>query len=119
MTATAERQQPRTWDFFLTGLLIVVLLALTGVYIVLGLGLGFGALGCTDSNAACNQTAITIGGALATFGTPVLALATIIVSAVFIAKRRIAFVVPLIGVLVVTGAYLFGAFLVSQAIPAG
>lgn len=117
MTATTERSQPRTWDFFLTGLFVVVLLALTGIFIVLGLGLGFGALGCADSSVACNHTAIAIGGALVTFGTPLLALATIAVTVVFFAKRRITFVVPLIGVLAVTGAYLLGYFLVTQGVP--
>jgi hypothetical protein len=114
---SADPKQPRSWDFFLTTFLLLLLLVITGIFIVLGLGFGFTTLGCGDTGA-CNSTAISIGGQLATFGTPIIALAAIIVSVVFIARRKIAFWVPIAGILVVSGVYLLAAFLVGEAVPA-
>jgi hypothetical protein len=112
----AERQ-PRSWDFFLTVFLIFVLLVLTAIFVVLGLGLSVSTLGCADSSENCNGLVISIGILIATAGSAVAAIAAIVVSIVFIARRRIAFVVPLVGCLAVVGLFLLGSWLVRLAVP--
>ena len=112
-----ERRQPRSWDFFLTVFLILVLLTLTAIILFLGFGLSVAALGCADSSVSCNGVAISVGTLLATVGPALVALAGIITSVVFIARRRVAFVVPLIAGVVVVGLFLLGSWLVGQAIP--
>ena len=112
-----ERRQPRGWDFFLTVFLLFVLLVLTAIFLFLGLGLSISSLGCADSTEACNDAVISAGTLLATLGTAVVALAGIIVSVVFIARRKVAFVVPLIASVAVVGLFLLGSWLVRLAVP--
>ena len=112
-----ERRQPRGWDFFLTVFLLFVLLVLTAIFLVLGLGLSVSALGCADSSQACNGIAISAGTLLATLGTAVVALAGIITTVVFIARRRVSFVVPLVACLAVVGLFTLGSWLVRVAVP--
>ena len=112
----AERP-PRSWDFFLTVFLIFVLLVLTAIFTVLGFGLSVSTLGCADSSENCNGLVISIGTLIAIAGSAVAAIAAIIVSVVFIARRRIAFVVPLVGCLAVVAMFLVGSWLVRLAVP--
>lgn len=116
MSAATERKQPRGWDFFLTSVFILVLLVLTGIFVTLGIGFGLNTLGCSGG---CDLDAIGIGAQVTTFGSPVVALIAIIVAVVFIARRKVAFWVPLVGILVIGGLYVLGAFLVSQGVPVG
>jgi hypothetical protein len=108
---------PRSWDFFLTVFLIFVLLVLTAIFVFLGLGLSVSTLGCADSSELCNGTVISIGTLLATAGTVLVAIAAVVVAVVFIARRRVAFVVPLVGCLAVVGLFLAGSWLVRLAVP--
>jgi len=113
----AERSAPRSWDFFLTVFLLFLLLVLTALFVVLGLGFGVATLGCADSAGACNDTVISVGSLLATVGTSAVALAGIVVAVVFIARRRISFVVPLVACLAVVGLFVLGSWLVRLAVP--
>ena len=117
MSLAAERKQPRGWDFFLTSVFILVLLVLTGIFVTLGIGFGLNTLGCADSSGECNLNAIGIGAQVTTFGSPAVALIAIVVAIVFIAKRRVAFWVPIAGILLVGGLYVLGAFIVAQGVP--
>ncbi|CAN5336298.1 hypothetical protein BH09ACT5_BH09ACT5_22190 [soil metagenome] len=112
-----EERPPRSWDFFLTVFLIFLLLVLTAIFVFLGFGLSVSTLGCADSSADCNGLVISIGTLLAIAGTSVVAIASIVVAVVFIARRRVAFVVPLVGCLVVVGLFLAGSWLVRLAVP--
>ena len=116
MTAT-EPKPPRSWDFLLTTALIFLLLALAGIFVVLGVGIGVATLGCHDAGAGCNTDVIGLSSQAIMFGSPVVALVAIVVSIVFISKRRVAFWVPIAGILVITGLHLAGAYLVGQAVP--
>nr|QMS47951.1 hypothetical protein WG33_0150 [uncultured bacterium] len=112
-----ERRSPRSWDFFLTVFLILMVLVLTAIFIVLGLGMSVATIACGDSALSCNGLAISIGTLLVIVGTPLVALAGIITSVVFIARRRVSFVVPLVTGIVLVGVYMLGAWLVAQAVP--
>lgn len=108
---------PRSWDFFLTVFLLFLLLVLTGIFLVLGFGLSVASLGCADSGDSCNGLAVSIGTLLATAGTALVALAGIVTSIVFIARRRVSFVVPLVACLAVVGLFTLGSWLVRVAVP--
>lgn len=112
-----DRKAPRSWDFFLTVFLLFLLLVLTAIFIVLGFGFGVATLTCADSSEACNDLVIGAGTLIVTLGTAVVALAGIITAVVFIARRRISFVVPLVACLAVIGLFLLGSWLVRSAIP--
>jgi hypothetical protein len=112
-----EQKPPRSWDFFLTVFLLFLLLVLTGIFLVLGLGLSVSALGCADSADDCNGIAFSAGTLLATAGTAVVALAGFVTTIVFIARRRMSFLVPLITCLAVVGLFFVGSWLVRVAVP--
>ena len=112
-----EQKPPRSWDFFLTVFLLFLLLVLTGIFLVLGLGLSVSALGCADSSDACNGVAFSAGTLLATAGTAVVALAGFVITIVFIARRRVSFLVPLITCAAVVGLFFVGSWLVRVAVP--
>ena len=112
-----EEKPPRTWDFFLTVFLLFLLLVLTAIFLVLGLGLSVATLTCADSSQSCNGSVISIGTILATFGVAIITLAGIITTVVFIARRRVAFAVPLVSCLAVVGVFVLGSWLVRLAVP--
>jgi hypothetical protein len=114
---TEEAKPPRSWDFFLTVFLLFLLLVLTAIFLFLGLGLSVSALGCADSSESCNGIVISVGTLLATVGTVVVALAGIITSVVFIARRKVSFLVPLVACLAVVGLFALGSWLVRLAVP--
>lgn len=114
---TPEGRPPRTWDFFLTIFLLLLLLILTGVFVILGFGMSVAALGCADS-ASCNYLVISIGTLLIMIGTPLVALAGIIVSVVWIARRKRSWLIALIAVVLSVGVFVLGSTLVDLAVPA-
>lgn len=111
-----ERPAPRTGDFFGTLVLLLVLYALTGIFVVLGLGAGFAAFGCADADVVCNEGTIQVASIAIVFGIPLLALVATIVSIVRLVRRRIAFWVPLVAGVLAVGLYLAGTWLVGASI---
>ena len=108
---------PRSWDFFVTVFLLFVLLVLTVIFLELGFGLSIVTLACADSSESCNGVVISVGTILATAGPAVIALAGFVTSIVFIARRRLSFVVPLVACLAVVGFFTLGSWLVRLAVP--
>ncbi|MEO8094124.1 MAG: hypothetical protein ABI632_04230 [Pseudolysinimonas sp.] len=117
MENTPEGRPPRAWDFFLTIFLIFMLLVLTVIFEVLAIGLAVTTITCADSSVACNYTFISAGSLVAIIGIPVVALTGIVLSIVWIARRKVSFVMPLIASLLVVGLYLLGAWVVDLAVP--
>ena len=114
---TPEGKPPRTWDFFLTIFLLLLLLILTGVFVILGFGLSVATLGCADSGS-CNYLVISIGTLIVMIGTPVVALAGIVVSVVWIARRKRSWLIALIACVLSVGVFALGTTLVNLAVPA-
>jgi hypothetical protein len=114
---TPAGRPPRSWDFFLTIFLLFLLLLLTGIFVVLGFGLGVTALPCADSSLACNYGVISAGTLIILIGTPLVAIAGIVVSVVWIARRKISFVIPLIACFVAVALFILGSYLVDLAVP--
>jgi hypothetical protein len=115
---TVEGRPPRSWDFFLTIFFIFMVLLLTGIFVVLGFGFGVATLGCGDSGGQCNQAVVGVGSLLVILGTPLVALAGIIVSVVWIARRKLSFWVPLAAIALAIAIFVLGSFLVDLAVPA-
>ncbi|MEQ1734922.1 MAG: hypothetical protein ABL886_00660 [Rhodoglobus sp.] len=114
---TPEGRPPRGWDFFLTIFLLVMLLVLTGVFVIVGFGLGVSTLPCADSREACNYGVISVGTLTVMLGTPLVALAGIVVSVVWIARRKLSFFIPLIACGVSVALFALGVWLVDLAVP--
>lgn len=117
MEETTAGRPPRTWDFFLTIFLIFLLLVLAVIFVVLGFGLGVSTLACADSAQACNYSFISAGGLIAVIGVPVVAMAGIVLSIVWIARRKLSFIMPLAACILVILVYLLGAYVVDLAVP--
>ena len=114
---TPEGRPPRTWDFFLTIFLIFLLLVLAVIFEVIGLGLTVSTITCSDSALDCNYTFISIGSLITIIGVPLVALAGIVLSIVWIARRKLSFLMPLIASLLVVGVFLLGSWIVDLAVP--
>lgn len=112
-----DRPQPRSGDFFGTLVLLVLLFALTGVFVVIGFGTGLATMQCA-SGPQCNTGVIAWGSWAIIFGIPGITLTATIVSIVRIARRRLAFWVPLVGLALVVGTYLAASWFIAAAIPA-
>lgn len=115
---TPEGRPPRTWDFFLTIFLIFLLLVLSVIFEVLGLGITVTTISCADSSVACNYTLISIGSLITLIGVPVVALVGIVLAIVWIARRKVSFLMPLIASVLVVGLYVLGSWIVDIAVPA-
>lgn len=113
---TEEGRPPRSWDFFLTVFFIFMLLLLTGIFVVLGLGIGIATIGCADSSV-CNDVVIAAGRLLIIIGTPLVAIAGVVVSVVWIARRKHSFWVPLAATALVVGLFALGYQLVGLGMP--
>jgi len=116
---TPEGTPPRAWDFFLTIFLIVVLLVLAVIFEFLGLGLAVSTITCADSAIACNYNFISIGSLITIIGVPAVTIAGIVLSIIWIARRKLSFLMPLIAAVLVVGVFLLGAWIVDLAVPAG
>ena len=115
---TPEGKPPRTWDFFLTILLGIVLLILAVIFEVLGFGLAVTTITCADSAVSCNYDFISAGSLITVVGIPVVTLAGVVLSVVWIARRKLSFVMPLIASLLVVALFLLGSWIVDLAVPA-
>ena len=114
---TPPANAPRTWDFLLT----VILVLLQGLLVVVLLisAFSFGAIntGCQGSDTGCDVTAVRLGQALCTFGPPAIALVTIPWSIVRVLRRRIGFWVSLLGGLLMVGVFFLGSTLMTMGAP--
>jgi Family of unknown function (DUF6264) len=114
---TPEGRPPRSWDFFLTIFFIFVLLVLTVIFVFSALGFGVATLTCADSSAECNYEFISYGSLLVLFGVPIVTLAGVVMSVVWIARRKLSFWIPLVACGAAIGVFMLGSFLVSSAVP--
>jgi hypothetical protein len=115
---TPEGRPPRTWDFFLTIFLIFVLLVLAVIFEFLAVGLAVSTISCADSSAACNYSFISVGSLVAIVGVPLVTLAGLVLSVVWIARRKLSFLMPLIAAVLVVAVFLLGSLIIDLAVPA-
>lgn len=109
-----ELRPVRVWDIVLSAVLVLALLAATLTALSIGIFLPMASDGCGQG---CNIGQIEVGFILALALPIVSALAAIVITVVFLVKRRLAFWVPLAGIGGVLVGLLIGAALVMTAIP--
>lgn len=114
---TPAGRPPRTWDFFLTIFLLFILVVLAIIFEVLGLGLGVSTLPCADSSLECNYSFISFGALLVVIGVPLIAIAGIVLSVVWIARRKLSFFMPIVAIVVLIAVYALGTYIVDLAVP--
>ncbi len=105
----------RTWDLVVT----IILLLLDGVLAAIMSFFGFFLAMAGDSCGArdCNSDLIAVGLMVAV-GLPWLVLIIVaVVSIVLLVTRRIAFWVPLLGVVFIVGSWFVGAMIASAGVP--
>jgi Family of unknown function (DUF6264) len=109
---------PRTWDFLLTLLLIIVSLVLSVAFAFAAIGFGVTSQACSAAATNCSETRVQIGQLICSFAPPAIALAAIVWSIVRVLRRKIAFVVMLVGLVAMSGAFLIGRLILDSGIPA-
>jgi hypothetical protein len=115
--AAEDARQPRGGDFLGSTALIVLLVVVNAILVVIAAtSFGAQAIACSDG-AGCNGDVITLGTQLVVIGLPLLTIATIVVAVLRLVRRKLAFPVPLVGIVVSVLVYVIAAFLVGQSVP--
>jgi len=116
MTESERKGSPRSWDFLLTGLFIIVMIALAIAFAISSIGFGVINTACGDGD--CDNFRVQLGQGLCTFGPPVVALITAVWSIVLVLRRRVGFWVALLGVVLMIAVFFGGRLLMDSGIPA-
>ncbi|WP_375385016.1 hypothetical protein [uncultured Microbacterium sp.] len=125
MTTTPDHPRPSlrrpgrkpliVWDVVLTAILLTALAFVSFAVSVFGAFLVMASDPCGSTN--CNNGLIAFG-VLVAMGLPwIMLVATVVAAIILMAKRRIAFWVPLVGTPLVVGAWLLGAAIASGGGP--
>ena len=115
MTESERAASPRSWDFLLTALFIVVMIALAIALAISSLGSGVINTACGSGD--CDNFRVQLGQALCSFGPPVIALVSAVWSIVLVLRRRIGFWVALLGAGLMVAVFLGGRLLMDSGIP--
>ncbi len=113
----AESAAPRNWDFLLSTFLIVILIGQTILFVVLGFTYGLQVLLCSDVGADCNYPVINWSARVVVFGTPLIAIAAIVIAIVRLVRRKHAWWIVLAAMVLNFGIYVISNWLVDQAVP--
>ena len=114
--ATSELPPRREVDTAVTVLLLVGLGLFTGIVSLFGLMVGMVSDGCTGTTE-CDGDRIGAGMAIAVLGPWVISLIALVVSIVLMARRRLAFWVPLVAGVLIVGSWFAGAMVASSGVP--
>jgi hypothetical protein len=109
------RQPVQVWDVVLTIVFLVGLVVLTAFASFMGLFLVMASDPCGVRD--CSTELITIGWLVGTLLPWVVLIATAIVSIVRMVKRKLAFYIPLLGVVGVAGALVLGFVIAGAGVP--
>jgi len=114
---TPPANAPRTWDFLLT-VVFILLQAILLVVLVLA-AFSFGAInaGCQTTETGCNAGVVAIGQQLCTWGPIALAVITVPLAIFRVLRRRIAFWVPLLGGALMVGVFFVGGIVMTSGYP--
>ncbi len=119
MTATSMRpiQPPRTWDFLLTGFLVFIELLLVVIFLVSAVTFAALSQECAAEAVQCSATRVQFGQQICTFVPPLIALITVPWAITRVLRRKLAFWLALIGIVLMTLAFLGGRVLLDSGIP--
>lgn len=110
---TPPANAPRTWDFLLTVVLVLIQVLLAVALLVSAFS--FGAI--NTACAGCDITAVRIGQALCTFGPPLIAVVSIPWAIARVLRRRIGFWVSLLGGVLMVAVFFLGSTLMTMGAP--
>jgi hypothetical protein len=99
---------PRTADFLLTVLFIIIEVALVVILFLAALAVSLTNLGCATSVEGCDPGRVQFGQLLATWGPPVIAVTTAIIAIVRVLRLKISFWIPLVGAAAMVGVFVLG-----------
>lgn len=102
------------WDLVLSIVLLLAVLATTAIVLMFGL---MGAMMASACGPGCDLEQFGVGFALSLTLPVLCALATVIVTIVFLVKRRRTFWVPLAGIGLVVIAWLSGTAVLAASMP--
>lgn len=108
------RQPVQVWDVVLTIVFLAGLVVYTAVASFAGLFLIMGSDSCAGN---CNTELITLGWGIGTIVPWIVLIAAVAVSIVLMVKRRIAFYIPLLGAVLVTGTLVLAFAVVASGVP--
>ena len=114
---TPPANAPRTWDFLLTVVLILIQVLLAVALLVSAFSFGALSTGCSANPAGCDATAVRIGQALCTFGPPFIAVVSIPWAIARVLRRKIAFWVSLLGGVLMVAVFFAGNTLMTLGAP--
>ena len=114
---TPPANAPRSWDFLLTVVFILLRVLLAVALLVSAFSFGAISTGCSANPAGCDATAVRIGQALCTFGPPLVALVSIPWAIARVLRRRIAFWVSLLGSALMALVFFLGSTLMAMGAP--
>ena len=115
VAAPRPRRVPRGWDIGLTVGLLVLDLAIAVLAGFAGLFLVFASDSC-GSGSTCNSVGLSLGVAVAVFAPAVVLLIAVTVAVILLVRRRVAFWVPLAGLLLMGAAWAVGAVVVASSV---
>ena len=117
MTDDTVRKAPRSWDFLLTLALIVVMFLFVGAFALSSVTLSATSLACADAGGTCSDNRVQLGQLISTYAPVAIAVVVLIVSIVRLVRRRIAFWVPIVGILLMSIAFAIGTTVRDVGIP--
>jgi uncharacterized BrkB/YihY/UPF0761 family membrane protein len=112
--APAQKPAVKVWDVILTIGLILLGGIIVGILVVFGALLGFASDSCNE--ISCSFTQIGIGIIVAVFAPVVIFLIATVISIVALVRRKRAFWIPLVGIVVAILGWVVGFLLVSTAV---
>lgn len=112
--AAPARRPRQIWDLVLTIVGLVVYLGVTAIGSFLGFFLAFASDSC-GASSVCDYDRMANGMMTATYGVWAPVLIVVILSIVLLALRRLAFWVPLVGILLTIALVVTGGVLVFGA----
>jgi hypothetical protein len=105
------------WDLVLTIVLLVLMIGAALLASFLSFFLAFAGDSC-GAVAECDYDRMATGMLLAMIGPLAVALIVLIAGVVVLVLRRIAFWIPLVGIILVIGVFIAGAALTASGVPA-
>lgn len=115
-TPTTPITRPRrTWDLVLTIVLLVLYLVVTGIASAMSVFLAFASDSC-GASSVCDTGLMGTGMVVAMVGVWVPVIVVLVVAIVLLVTRRLAFWVPVVGILLTIGIAFIGFALVFGAV---
>jgi uncharacterized BrkB/YihY/UPF0761 family membrane protein len=114
--APRARRPVIVWDLVTSIILLVVAVVVAAVLTFAAFFLVFASDPC-GASTVCDTDRMGAGFLIALFGPAAVTLVTIAVSVVLLVLRRVAFWVPIVGILLAAGVWVAGAALVISGVP--